>query len=167
MWCGVFVLSMLICSSLFGVSVSECMRSNQFYRCAMLVLMFGQFWRWWGFIDLFQQRNFTSACFAKMFLFLACESWACLCADLHSHMHGVWTFMFGASFSLMAFSLYPLIQSDNSLTVMWWRGFWGLFVSILSCLALLVQNSKHTGTAEHIAFIVYNITFWGFFSSSR
>jgi hypothetical protein len=167
MWCGVCVLLALVLSSLSGVSVSECMRRNRLYRALMLGLMFGQFWNWWGFVNAVSHEKFTSASgFAKVFLVLAAESWVCLCADLHSHMHAVWTLIFGTSFSLMAFSLHPMLDTAHDQRV-WWEGFLALLVSISACLVLLVQNSKYTGVAEHIAFIAYNITFVRFFSVSR
>lgn len=159
---GPCVLVLLSGSMFSSLSVSECMRRSACYRVLMVSMMMGQFWRWSHFISSLSHANYAYGELSQRFLQVATVCWLGLCFDLHSNRHYVWTFLFGANYSCMAFALLPLLHSEYEKLV-WFGGFLGLLVSILACLIALIQNSKHMGYAEHIAFIVYNITFMAFF----
>jgi hypothetical protein len=156
MWAGQSVLVMLACSIQTNLSISECMRRSGCYRAVMLGLVLCQFWHWLEFFTA------LDAYLAKVFLAASCVFWVCLCADLDSRLHGVWTCLFGACFSLMAFAFYPFLRTTYDAAV-WWLGFASLFASILSCLILFAHNSSALGFAEHVAFMAYNVTFIFYF----
>ena len=171
---GVVVILLLFNSIFSGVSVSECMRKSMLYRIVLSSLMIGQFMRWSHFISsLSHTHGFSSQCLllanltfgflSQCFLLASCVCWIGLCADLYSNGHYIWTFLFGANFSCMAFSFFPLLHSEYDVMV-WTYGFLSLLISILACLVAL--NTKHVGWLEHVAFIVYNITFVSFFFQS-
>ena len=77
-------------------------------------------------------------------------------------MHYIWTFLFGVNFSLMAFSIYPLLTSQR-LILVWWIGFVSLLVCILWSIGQFVRDRDKIGVPEHITFMVYNATFIAFF----
>jgi hypothetical protein len=134
------------------LSVSDHMRRSNGYRAALCALMLVQFWAWLGACK-------TEA--GQLLVGAAAGGWLGLTLQLRGRTHYLWTSLFGVSFSLMAFSLYPSLEGP--LKMIWWTGFAGLFVTISWCLVRLATNWRWIAVPEHAAFAVYSATYAAFF----